>query len=44
MNINQIIIISNIAASSHYRGQAQEAATDAIIGGSGRPTAARSMK
>ncbi len=34
--------IGNIAASSHYRGQAQEAATDANMGGSGRPTAARS--
>jgi len=32
----------NIAASSHYRGQAQEAATYAKMARSGRPTAARS--
>lgn len=35
-------IIINIAASSHYRGQAQEAATYAKMARSGRPTAARS--
>jgi len=31
----------NIAASSYYQGQAQEAAKDAFMGGSGRPTAAK---